>query len=104
MRTRLAKRLPVCQTLDFVSVDNIISPAFIVEDEIDMDTSLPTVVTSYLNMTKWGELFLSDDWNENEINRSQLTYMRTPNINELQFLDEDDDGDAIYLDGQIEYI
>ena len=104
MRTRLAKRLPVCQTLDFVSVDNIISPAFIVEDEIDMDTSLPTVVTSYLNMTKWGELFLSDDWNENEINRSQLTYMRTPNITELQFLDEDDDGDAIYLDGQIEYI
>ena len=104
MKTRLAKRLPVCNTLDFVSVENIISPAFVIEDVLDKETSLPKEITSYINMTKWGEMFLSEDWNEEEIGQSQLTHMKISETSDLQFLDEEDDTDAIFLDGPLEYI
>ena len=104
MRTKLAKRVPVCSTLDFVSVENIIAPVFVVENELDKSTSLPTVITSYINMSRWGEMFLSDDWDNNEIGQSQLTHMKAPVVEDLQFIDEDDNHDAIYLDPLTEYL
>ena len=104
LKTKLAKRVPVCSTLDFVAVENIIAPVFVVENELDKTTSLPTTITSYLNMTRWGEIFLSEEWNDNEIGESQLTHMKEVTVEELQFIDDDGDGDAIFLDIETEYL
>ena len=49
-------------------------------------------------------LFLSDDWDNNEIGQSQLTHMKAPVVEDLQFIDEDDNHDAIYLDPLTEYL
>ena len=79
-------------------------PVFVVENELDKTTSLPTTITSYLNMTRWGEIFLSEEWNDNEIGQSQLTHMKEVTVEELQFIDDDGDGDAIFLDIETEYL
>jgi hypothetical protein len=103
MRTKLSRRLPVSEALDFVSVDNIMAPTFMIEESNDPRTSLPTTVTNYLPMARWGELFLPPDWSDDDLELSQLTNMRQPTTEEIQFVD-DENTDAIFLDEATEYL
>ena len=63
MKTKLGKRLDIAMNQQIVSTDSILGTAYVIEEEIYPETGTPKRVVSYKHVTKWGSLFLPNDWN-----------------------------------------
>ena len=62
MKTKLGRRLEISKDLQIVKTDAILGTAYVIEEDYYNDTLLPKMVVSYLHVTKWGSLFLPEDW------------------------------------------
>ena len=76
MKTAVGKRLEIAKHLQMVPTDAILGTTFVIEEECFDGTLLSKKVVSYLHVTKWGDLFLPENW----ISPDDVCPLNDPNV------------------------